>query len=58
MEISCANVPGGWQTVVYTADGNKYPLGPVYNKVTDLWAWQRANLFDVVKGYKLMKEAA
>lgn len=57
MEISCANVPGGWQTVVYTADSGKYPFGPVYNRVTDLWDWQRANLFDVAQGYRLMKEA-
>jgi|LakMenEpi03Aug12_release.lakeMendotaPanAssembly.Ray.scaffolds.fasta_scaffold2164715_1 hypothetical protein len=58
MEISCANVPGGWQTVVYTADGGEYSFGPVYNRVTDLWTWQRANLFDVAQGYRLMKEAA
>jgi len=57
MEISCANVPGGWQTVVYTADGEKYPFGPVYNRVTDLWDWQRSNLFNAVDGY-VMREAA
>ena len=57
MEISCANVTGGWQTVVYTADGGEYPFGPVYNRVTDLWNWQRANLFNVAQGYRLMKEA-
>ena len=58
MEISCLSVPGGWQTVVYPADGGKYPFGPVFNKVTDLWDWQRANLFNVAEGYRLMKEAA
>ena len=58
MEISCANVPGGWQTVVYTTDNGQYLFGPVYNRVTDLWNWQRANLFDVAQGYRLMKEAA
>ena len=57
MKISCVNVPGGWQTVVYTADDNEYPFGPVYNSITDLWSWQRANLFDVVEGY-VMREAA
>lgn len=57
MKISCVNVPGGWQTVVYTADGNEYPFGPVYNRVTDLWSWQRENLFNVVEGY-VMREAA
>ena len=58
MEISCISVPGGWQTIVYTADGGEYPFGPVFNKVTDLWGWQRANLFNAVQGYRLMKEAA
>ena len=57
MEISCANVPGGWQTIVYTADGGKYPFGPVYNRVNDLWDWQRSNLFNAVDGY-VMREAA
>jgi hypothetical protein len=38
-------------------DKAAYPFGPVFNKVTDLWDWQRANLFDVVDGYKLMKVA-
>ena len=57
MKISCVNVPGGWQTVVYTADGGEYLFGPVYNRVTDLWTWQRSNLFNVVDGY-VMREAA
>ncbi len=38
-------------------DKTAYPFGPVFNKTTDLWAWQRENLFDVAKGYRLMKEA-
>ena len=58
MEITCISVPGGWQTMVYLFNDKKaYPFGPVFNKVTDLWGWQRANLFDVVDGYKLMKVA-
>ncbi len=57
MEISCISVPGGWQTLVYTTDGGEYPFGPVFNKVTDLWDWQRANLFNVATGYKLMEAA-
>lgn len=59
MEITCISVPGGWQTMVYLINDKKaYPFGPVFNKVTDLWGWQRENLFDVAKGYRLMKEAA
>lgn len=58
MEITCISVPGGWQTMVYLFNDKKaYPFGPVFNKTTDLWDWQRANLFDVAKGYRLMKEA-
>lgn len=57
MEISCLSVPGGWQTRVYTADGNDWLFGPVFNKVTDLWDWQRANLYNVATGYKLMEVA-
>ena len=55
MKISCANVPGGWQTEVLTPDG-VWLFGPVYNRVQDLWAWQRANLLDAVEGY-VMREA-
>ena len=59
MQITCISVPGGWQTMVYLFNDKKaYPFGPVFNKTTDLWDWQRANLFDVVQGYRLMKEAA
>ena len=55
MKITCANVPGGWQTEVLTPDG-VWLFGPVYNCVQDLWAWQRANLFNAVEGY-VMREA-
>jgi hypothetical protein len=59
MEITCISVPGGWQTMVYLINDKKaYPFGPVFNKVTDLWDWQRANLFNVAEGYRLMKDAA
>jgi hypothetical protein len=57
MKITCISVPGGWQTLVYTTDGGEYPFGPVFNKVTDLWDWQRANLYNVATGYKLMEAA-
>lgn len=36
---TCKSVLGGWQT---EKDGNL--IGPVFNKVTDLWNWQRDNL--------------
>lgn len=40
-----ASVAGGWQTAVRTPDGRDWPFGPVMNNVTDLWDWQRNNLF-------------
>ena len=47
-----------WSTELRdTADGGEYQFGPVFNKVTNLWDWQRANLFNVAQGYRLMKEA-
>lgn len=42
MKITCKNVPGGWQSCV---EKTEYLFGPVFNKITDLWAWQRVNLF-------------
>ncbi len=39
--VSCLNVPGGWQS---QDDVTGDTFGPVFNKCTDLWAWQRANL--------------
>ncbi len=35
------SVPGGWQT---EDEATGRLIGPVFNKVNDLWAWQRANL--------------
>jgi len=54
MKIQCKNVAGGWQTCVVETG---YLFGPVYNKITDLWAWQRENLFGIVEGY-VAREAA
>ena len=54
MKISCASVIGGWVTVMYPADGGEYTFGPVYNKISDLWDWQRRNLFNVVEGYRMI----
>ena len=42
MKIICKSVPGGWQSCV---DGTGYLFGPTYNKIQDLWAWQRMNLY-------------
>jgi len=54
MKIQCKNVAGGWQTCVVETG---YQFGPVFNKITDLWAWQRENLFGIVEGY-VAREAA
>ena len=35
-------------------DGVEYTFGPVYNKISDLWDWQRRNLFDAVEGYRMI----
>jgi hypothetical protein len=53
MKITCANVPGGWQTLVTTNDGQEWPFGPAMNRIADLWDWQRKNLYDYVDGYTL-----
>jgi hypothetical protein len=37
----CLSVAGGWQTML-SLTGE--PIGPVFNKIQDLWAWQRNNL--------------
>jgi hypothetical protein len=41
MELCCKSVAGGWQTCVKKTD---YCFGPVFNRVQDLWLWQRENL--------------
>ena len=42
MKYVSASVVGGWQTqVVSTGE----LIGPVFNKATDLWAWQKENLY-------------
>ena len=38
IEIGCLSVPGGWQTCVL---GTTITFGPVFNRVNDLWDWQR-----------------
>lgn len=46
INIICANVAGGWQTEV---KGTGYKIGPVFNSITDLWKWQKINLFNMEK---------
>jgi hypothetical protein len=53
MNIQCKSVVGGWQTELQFADGSTALVGPVCNRCSDVWDWQRANLFDVVDEYKL-----
>jgi hypothetical protein len=43
MKITCQSVVGGWQT--FDSAFNCL-IGPVFNKTTDLWEWQKANLED------------
>ncbi len=47
MTINCKSVIGGWQTCVANTG---YLFGPVFNKITDLWSWQRTNLYANVSG--------
>ena len=42
MNIQCMSVVGGWQTCVVETG---YLFGPVFNKVNELWDWQKSNLF-------------
>lgn len=45
MKFCCLSVPGGWQTGLELPNGNTEVFGPTFNKVNDLWAWQKANLY-------------
>ena len=40
--FNCQSVVGGWQTVVV---GSKELIGPVFNRINDLWQGQRENLY-------------
>ena len=41
----CLSVPGGWQTLRKLTDE---PVGPVFRRIQDLWAWQKDNLYKSV----------
>lgn len=40
--ICCLSVVGGWQSAF---QDTSVTFGPVFNKIQDLWAWQRENLY-------------
>ena len=46
IELQCANVPGGWQTCI---KNTQVTFGPVFNKIGDLWMWQKNNIFAAQK---------
>lgn len=39
--INCKSVLGGWQTQTIESG---YLFGPIFNKTTDLWAWQENHI--------------
>lgn len=43
--IICVSVCGGWQSGFSQTE---ITFGPIFNKVQDLWNWQRANLYQKV----------
>jgi formate-dependent nitrite reductase cytochrome c552 subunit len=46
MKYACWSVVGGWVTASVDAEGELVEfIGPVFNSITDLWKWQRANLY-------------
>ncbi len=57
MKVSTMSVLGGWQTELVFRDGSTALVGPVCNRCSDVWDWQRANLFNVATGYNMMEAA-
>lgn len=55
MKVTTISVVGGWQTAVIFADGTQSLVGPVCNKCSDTWDWQRSNLFNVASEYVMVK---
>ena len=46
MKYACWSVVGGWVTASVNAEGEPIEfIGPVFNSITDLWKWQRDNLY-------------
>jgi len=54
MKVSTMGVLGGWQTELVFADGSTALVGPVCNRCSDVWDWQRHNLFNAVDEYVLV----
>ena len=44
LELRCLSVPGGWQTYIQHTE---VTFGPVFNKITDLWAWQKTHIYSL-----------
>jgi len=45
-EFTCVSVLGGWQTGLVVENSDKdLTFGPVFNKIQDLWKWQKSNLY-------------
>jgi len=40
IELNCLSVAGGWQS---HDEVTGLTFGPVFNKIQDLWSWQREN---------------
>ena len=49
IQLNCTSVAGGWQTAIKDTE---VTFGPVFNRIQDLWAWQRANIFQVLQQQK------
>ena len=46
IQLNCASVAGGWQTAIKDTE---VTFGPVFNRIQDLWSWQRENIFRVLE---------
>jgi hypothetical protein len=42
IELNCVSVARGWQTAIKDTE---VLFGPVFNNITDLWMWQKNNIF-------------
>jgi hypothetical protein len=41
---SCKSVVSGWKTCIHETGET---FGPSFNKIQDLWNWQRENIYDI-----------
>jgi hypothetical protein len=49
IDLACLSVAGGWQCVDNVTG---ITFGPIFNKIDDLWEWQKQN---PVEGMKLVR---